>query len=480
MLHEWAIGSKVITAIYPTKKEGFGPPFLFLPQLIEAAMQLTPYLVSFSHPDDPGQMVLFAAKTGALIVLPREDFVGLQQGKAETEQIEPLMEMGFLVESVAQERQAIFGYLDEINRLNSNLTVAVILGLECNFSCKYCFQGEQKGKKNMTDATAEQLVAYIKKRFTPGKKRLQLQLYGGEPLLYKQRIIALAAQLKPFVESQGGELILDLVSNGSLLTPQVVDELNQWGLDGVKVTLDGPPENHNHFRPFKNGAASFDTIVNNLAKVCTKTKIRLGGNFTCDNFRNFPPILDTLATRAITPDRLELVNFNIVMQIQDTIANNGYHGGCCTINEPWLQEASLHVREEVFKRGYSLGELGPEPCAVEVDDAFSVNYDGSLYKCITWVGHKQFKIGDVWQGLDEGYQETHHLGHWQREAKCRECEYLPLCFGGCRYMAYQRNGSMAEVDCRKLFLDATLEKMLTQDLKYRYEAETGPTQDPAA
>jgi hypothetical protein len=111
----------------------------------------------------------------------------------------------------------------------------------------------------------------------------------------------------------------------------VVDELNQWGLDGVKVTLDGPPENHNHFRPSKNGAPSFAAIVNNLAKVCTKTKIRLGGNYTCDNFRSFPPVLDTLAAQGITPDRLERVNFNIVMRIQDTIANNAYHGGCGTI-----------------------------------------------------------------------------------------------------------------------------------------------------
>lgn len=443
-------------------------------------MQLTPYLISFPHPDDPGQVVLFAAKTGAVIVLLQEDFADLQQGRAEGEHIEPLREMDFLVESVAQERQAVLGYLDEINRLSPNLTVAIILGLECNFSCRYCFQGEQKGKKNMSDATAEQLVAYIKQRFTPGKKKLQLQLYGGETLLYKQRIISLAAQLKPFVEAQGGELVIDLVSNGSLLTPQVVEELNQWGLDGVKVTLDGPPKNHNHFRPFKNGSPSFEIIVNNLAKVCTKTKIRLGGNFTRDNFRSFPPILDTLAAQGITPDRLELVNFNIVMQINDTIANNTYHGGCCTINETWLQEASLHVREEVFKRGYSLGELGPEPCAVEVDDAFSVNHDGSLYKCITWVGHEQFKIGDIWQGVDERYKETHHLGHWQKEGKCRECQYLPLCFGGCRYMAYQRDGSMAKVDCRKEFLDATLEKMLMQDLKYRYGVEIASTANPAA
>ena len=77
------------------------------------------------------------------------------------------------------------------------------------------------------------------------------------------------------------------------------------------------------------------------------------------------------------------------MQVKDTITSNEYIGGCATINEPWLGDAALHVRKEVFRRGYPMGEIVPQPCAVEIDDAFTVHYDGSLYKCVTWVGHEQ-------------------------------------------------------------------------------------------
>ncbi|MGV1098955.1 geopeptide radical SAM maturase [Thiovibrio sp. JS02] len=433
-------------------------------------MQLTPYLISFPLPDDPTQTLLFATKTCAMILLPATTYADLRQGRVDAELAESLMEMGFWVESEDAERMEVMGYLHELNRLNPNLTLAIVLGLECNFRCRYCFEGEQKGNKAMDDATTDQLITFIKKRFVQGKKRLRLEVYGGEPLLYIRRLISLAQRLKPFVEERGGEFVIDLVSNGSLLTEKVVDELNRWGLDGVKVTLDGPPENHNHFRPFKSGEPSFEIIVANLAKVCGKTKIRLGGNYTIDNFRSFPPILDALAAKGITPERLERVNFNIVMQVKDQITRNEYLGGCCTINEPWLREAALYVREEVFRRGYPIAEFSPAPCAVEVDDAYTVNYDGGLYKCVTWVGHEQFRIGDVWRGVDKVYRENHHAFHWQKEAGCRECPYLPLCFGGCRYMAYQRDGHMAKVDCKKPFLDATLEKMLLQDLRYRYGA----------
>jgi len=432
-------------------------------------MPLTPYLVSFPLPDKPTQNLLFATKTGALVLLPEETFAALQRGEVAAGDHDALVEMGFWVKDQEEEQQQLLQYLDEVNRLNPGLTVAVILGMECNFACRYCYEGAQKGQQAMTGDTANQLVAYLKERFKPGMKKLHFDFYGGETLLYKKRIIDLARQLKPFVEERGGVFSFNLVTNGSLLTPQVVEDLNPLGLDGVKVTVDGPPDLHNYFRPFKSGEGSFDVIVKNLAAISSMTNIRLGGNYTSDNYRHFITVLDLLAERGVKPESIELVNFNPVMKVNDKIAMNEYSGGCAGLHEPWLIEAEPFIREEIFRRGYPLAEPGPSPCAVEVDDAFTVHYDGSLYKCAVLIGHEQYKIGDVENGVNsEKGLQNHSIGHWQREEKCRQCRYLPLCFGGCRYMAYQRDGHMGNVDCKKEFLDATMETTLLQELKYRY------------
>jgi uncharacterized protein len=172
----------------------------------------------------------------------------------------------------------------------------------------------------------------------------------------------------------------------------------------------------------------------------------------------------------LDPKAFVNVQFYPVMQINDQFANPEFSGGCCSMSEPWLVEASLFLREEIMRRGYNFPTLQPAPCMVDLDDAFTVDHDGTIYKCVTLIGHPEFACGDIHQGIDQGFRETHHLGHWQKEERCRKCGYLPLCFGGCRYMALQREGSMARVDCQKDFLDATLEKMLMQDLKYRYGA----------
>ena len=431
-------------------------------------MPLSPYVIAFPAPVEDSGQALFCTRTGALIVAPGALYHSLAGGSLPAEYGKTLIETGFWVDDPEAERRAVLRYLDDLNRVTPNLIASVILGMECNFACRYCYEGAQKGRRAMTDAIADRLVAYLEERFGPGKTKLRLDLYGGETLLYKARIISLARRLKPFVEARGGEFVFNIVSNGSLLTPEVVAELTPWGLDGVKVTVDGPPENHDHFRPFKSGAPSFEVVVRNLAAVAGMTNLRLGGNYTADNFRDFASVLDHLSGRGLTPDKVEVVNFNPVMQVRDRVAMNEYGGGCAGMHEPWLIEAGPRIRDEVFRRGYAIAELGPASCAVEMDDAFTVHYDGTLYKCAVLVGHEQYAIGDLWRGVDPAYREAHAVGHWQREQKCRDCVSLPMCFGGCRYTAFQRDGHMRNVDCQQDFLDATLETILRQDLKYRY------------
>ncbi|MBC8207549.1 MAG: geopeptide radical SAM maturase [Desulfobulbaceae bacterium] len=427
-------------------------------------MPLSRYLITCRDHAFPDEVLLFSTRTGALVQMVEEQFAALQRGTHAPEYDTQLREMGLLVDDQAEEQEQVLGYMNEINRLTPNLTVAVVLGMECNFSCPYCFEGLQKGNKSMSDATADQLIHFIKERLRPGKNKLKLQLYGGEPLLYSRRILSLAKQLKPFAEEQGGSFSMDMVSNGSLLNEKIVDKLTPWGLDGVKVTLDGPPEIHNRNRPFKSGEKSFAIIIENLKKVCSKTKIRLGGNYSQDNYHQFPAVLDLLTAEGVGPESIELVNFNMVMQVNESVTGNRFQGGCSSVNEPWLRDASLYVRQEVLRRGYAVPEISPQPCAVEMDDAYTVHFDGSLYKCVTWIGNEAYKIGDIWNGADDSYLHTHHVGHWKKNEECRACIYLPLCFGGCRFMAHQRNGHMAEVDCQKDFFASTLEHLIKQDI----------------
>jgi uncharacterized protein len=105
------------------------------------------------------------------------------------------------------------------------------------------------------------------------------------------------------------------------------------------------------------------------------------------------------------------------------------------------------------------------PCQVEITDSYVVNFDGAIYKCPAFIGREGFSIGHLESGLREDC-DPYHLTDW-RNQECTDCEYLPLCFGGCRYMSYIRDGNIYKPDCKRPYFDASLETMIKQDIKYR-------------
>jgi uncharacterized protein len=272
--------------------------------------------------------------------------------------------------------------------------------------------------------------------------------------------------LKPFAESRGVSYTFTLVTNGSLLKKQAAEDLVQLGLTSAQITLDGPAENHNRYRPFKSGAGSFDTIIKNIKETCDLVKIAIGGNFDRANYPKFVSLLEYLKEEGLTSDKLAAVKFAPIMNLPEGERSLvDYREGCISVNEPWLLSAEALLREEILKHGYKTPKAMPITCMVETRDSYVVNFDGVIYKCPAFIGKEGFAVGDLESGVGD-YASSYKLGIWKNQG-CAECEYLPLCFGGCRYMAFVRDRDISKLDCKKAYLDNALERLVKQDIAYR-------------
>jgi uncharacterized protein len=317
----------------------------------------------------------------------------------------------------------------------------------------------------MSDRTAARLLSFIEQKFTKSKKHLLIDFYGGEPLLSFELIKSISKSMNSFIKNRGGTYSFTLVTNGSLFTRQIAEELVCLGLKSVQITLDGPAETHNRTRPFKTGAGSFDTIVKNIKEACDIVKVNIGGNFHKNNYKRFVALLDYLQDEGLTPDKIFAVKFAPVMKQPNGAASpSDFKHGCMSINEPWLARAGEQLREEILKRGYNSPKQTPMPCAIEIKDSYVVNFDGSIYKCPGFIGRQGFAVGNIETGVND-YTSSHKLSIWKNK-ECFECGYLPLCFGGCRYMTFMREGNIDKPDCKKTYLDASLETLVKQDIKY--------------
>ena len=430
-------------------------------------MQLSHFLKIYPYEKMRGYLLLFSTRRSSVIVIKEETFQAIEQGTLSPEDEALLFKHGVIVSDREEEKRHMLGLSDTKNMKNPALNSMVVLNLDCNFACLYCYEGEMKGNLYMSDETAALLIDLIKKNFTGEKNKLLIDFYGGEPLLSLELIKSISQELKAFVQRKGGSFNFTLVSNGSLFKRRTAEELVTLGLERIKITLDGPAEVHNHYRPFKSGAGSFDILIKNIKETCDLLKIAIGGNFERQNYKQFVPLLDFLIKEGLTPDKIDAIKFDPVFKRPEgDLSPADYRGGCTSTNEPWLNQASIFLREAILKRGYKTPKISPIFCMVDNKSSFVVNFDGVIYKCPAFIGKQGFAVGDARNGIGD-YTNSYKLGFWKNYQECAECVYLPLCFGGCRYTTFIQNGAVGSIDCRKDHLDATLEAFIKQEVKYR-------------
>jgi uncharacterized protein len=437
-------------------------------------MILSRYFKTWPDDNDPSRAILFSTKTSAKVSVPRALLEDIKTGTLSEEEAAELFELGFLTNSLDEEHAEMRGFVNELNASDKIFSIQVVMNLDCNLDCGYCFEGSRKGRHYMTEETAAAVIDFIKTHIKTGPEELRVNFYGGEPLLSKELIASISLAIKVSAEEAGLKYIGKLITNGTLLTPEVVRALSKAGISRAGITLDGPADLHDKARPFKGGSGSFSAIVKNLKEIAGQTNldlanlelfdIELSGNFTKDNYRRFPELFDQLRDAGLVPQNISSLQFYPVLQEVEGMANCHFKEGCNSVNQPWLFEAEIFLRGAILKRGYRTSKIIPAACMMDLNNRLIVNHDGSLYKCSGLLGRAEFCVGNIKAGIS-GYRASHNLDSWKNR-ECLACSWLPLCFGGCRYMKYLRDGNMDGVDCKKSYLDATLEAMVKQDIQY--------------
>jgi uncharacterized protein len=351
------------------------------------------------------------------------------------------------------------------NQQSRKFRATVVLNLDCNLDCSYCFEKDFREGYYMSDSTADLLVDRVGRNHVEPGRDVEINFYGGEPLLSLPLLKRIAFSLKEKAEACGTRFTFGMVTNGTLFTRKVVEILLPLGLTYAQLTLDGPREIHDRLRPFAAGGGSYDAVMANIKETYDLVTLRLGGNYSEENYRDYPQCLEDLLAAGIDPKRLDPIMFAPIRPKSGKNTSVELAGHCTSSDEPWLNESALYLREETLKRGFSVLKTVMGSCMVEFEHDLVVNHDGSLYKCASFMGWPELCVGTLQDGIAD-FAESHRLGIWKNPT-CMECAYLPICFGGCRLLPLLRNGVIDQVDCRKEFFDATLEQIILQDLRHK-------------
>jgi uncharacterized protein len=413
------------------------------------------------------------------------DFTEIERGALDT-----LATHGFVVSDHDSERASLQRFFQDFREDTNHLRVTVLTTMQCNFACDYCIQGDHgdynKHATKMSMAEAARVADWIEARIDLLQPRkFTLMFFGGEPLLNLPVMYYLAERLWKSTQARTVQQTMIVITNGLLLTRDVVSRLKPYGLDAVKITLDGDRDTHDRMRPLRGGQGTFDRIIRNIREIAGECKIGIGGNFDADSVDSYPALLDFLREQEFA-DQLYRISFKPVIRapqpeppaqpkglikLTPVDANNKPLGGTCmtaagsgaakaggTICDTcqFADDKMSFLREETLKRGFHTNDgihLGP--CELHRRHAYTIGPDGSLFACPGFTGDPAQSVGHIDNRRESDREAAasrfERLAPWQQ---CGDCSFIPVCGGGCSVAAHTELGDMNLPNCHKTSLEA--------------------------
>jgi uncharacterized protein len=318
----------------------------------------------------------------------------------------------------------------------------------CNLHCVYCAAGGNGTygdpiKKISIEKTLPQLKWLIEK--TPSGEKFSINFLGGEPLLYPAALRMLSEYAWDVANDRGVKLTVGMTTNGTLITPDIVELLKRFKFN-ITISLDGPPEINDLVRPTKTGASSTQMIMEGL-KLLLEAKdqlgyIRFGGVFGNNN-NEVEKAYDFYAQFPV-----DIYSFNYDATERSEEVSEKFTAGM------------LKVAEKAVKTG---GEVGLRKIEF-FDRLFSrldsqtrlKNYCGAGKSYMVLDAKNQFftcpwDVNELSERVGENSQfDEEKLKPYQNaindKTDCRSCWARHLCGGGCSYMHKNKTGQKDQVD----------------------------------
>ena len=380
--------------------------------------------------------------------------------EVEKSYLKELLDLGIVLMDNVDEDLELEYWFQRFKFDSSALDITVLTTYACNLSCTYCYENGINITSSMRDDICKWTILWIIKRLDTVRPRtVRLLFFGGEPLLNIKPLKFISEELYYACVRRGIGLEIRLITNGVLLTVDIVEYLKQFGLKGIKVTIDGNRETHNSKRPYKDGSGTFDTIIDNLSQIKGMVPITIGGNFDDQSKYSIPELLDKLKEYGFTNKEIEVIRFKPILT---SFGNGCIENKVCTFSSVDPQDF-LWLKDEIEKRGFATsGEIALGPCEAIKEFNYVIDPLGKVYKCAGFVGREEFIIADILEERSFTYRNTQFMTAdlWH---KCRGCPYIPICCGGCRVNSQALWGNILNSACEAEYLNKVILELIQHD-----------------
>ncbi|MBE6031635.1 MAG: thioether cross-link-forming SCIFF peptide maturase [Clostridiales bacterium] len=324
----------------------------------------------------------------------------------------------------------------------------------CNLNCSYCFasQGNYHGERAvMSFEVGKQALDYLIAN-SGTRKNLEVDFFGGEPLMNFQVVKDLVAYAREVEKEHGKNFRFTLTTNGLLIDDDVIEFANKE-MSNVVLSLDGRKEIHDRFRVDYAGNGSWEKIVPKFQKL---VEARGGKNYYMrGTFTHANPDFLADIQQMLDLGFRELSMEPVVCAKGDPSELTEEDKAIVLDQYEKLAELMLERDKEgkPFTFYHYMIDLTGGPCIYKRisgcgsgTEYMAVTPWGDLYPCHQFVGEEKFKLGDVWNGVTKPEIQDEFMGcNVYARKECHDCWARLYCSGGCAANAYHSTGSIKGV-----------------------------------
>ncbi len=322
---------------------------------------------------------------------------------------------------------------------------------DCNLKCAYCFasQGDFAGTKcMMSQEVAKKALDFLISN-SGSRKILEVDLFGGEPLMNWPLVKWIVGYVKEIEEKSGKKINLTITTNGMLLSEDKAKFIND-NFHNAVLSLDGRKKVNDLMRRRLNDTGSYETILpnfQNFVKNRGNASYYLRGTFTRMNLDFDEDVLD-IASKGFKE-----------ISVEPVVSDKGMFYSLREEDLPKIFDSYDRLadimcenigKDESFNFFHYAMDLENGPCLLKLisgcgagSEYYSITPEGDVYPCHQFVGEEAFKLGNIMEGLDEvPFRRDFFDCNVLSKSECTECWAKYYCSGGCHANAYFQNGDI--------------------------------------
>lgn len=320
---------------------------------------------------------------------------------------------------------------------------------KCNMKCRYCFaaQGDfGRGESLMSVEVGRQAIDFLLEQ-SGGIGRVEVDFFGGEPLLNFRLVRDLVAYGNEQAARRGKQIHFTLTTNASLLNNEIIDFILENELS-VVLSLDGRQKTNDLNRVLKNGNGTYEMVLPRIKELVNRepASYYVRGTFTRETL-DFAEDFRHLAD----------MGFNSISLEPAVGADKDFAIKEADLPEILLQYEKLaelvwhyHQKEKPVNFFHFNLDLQKGPCMAKRItgcgagvEYLAVTPEGDFYPCHQLIGQEQFYMGNVADGVGDPRIKMLLAGsHLGTKQECQSCWARYFCGGGCHANNFLSEGTL--------------------------------------